>query len=422
MTTKFFTAFILFFAFCFLLSCGDRTGDTTASTDESAEDREVRRLSPEEQKLINTNPLMERITDGESIEDLENHYSLLLEQNLLGNTPFGEAIRFRNEEVALELLSKLQCQHLYHTNHKGESFVYLASKRGYSTLIRSMADICYESQKEWWDGKDYEFSDLDPETTTGDKALHVAANALVAEAIVYEYEERGVEIAPPSGWSFYEHTNQDGRTFLHTAAADGRVDIIKWAVKRECDKSSFEDEGGLLGKALSFGKSLWRNIQTNSWNLTNLITQQDNNDDTAFHLAASALNKDSIRALANCRWMNYSLKNLNGDIPLQAFLKALDPSQANHEENRKKALQLLVHSESAHIDWRRSPSSLVNRQNNDLDSSLHLAAKLADPFFYEYLKQFGNTALKNKKGNTPEQIFESAKQKPQRGAQANDII
>lgn len=422
MTTKLFTAFILLFAFCFLLSCDDLTGSPAASTDGSAEDEELKRLSPEERRLIVTNPLIEGIADGKPIEDLEEDISWLFEPNLLGNTGFGETIRFRSEEDALKLLPRHNCQKLYHTNDEGESFVYLASKRGFSTLIKSMADICYESQGEWLDGEDYEFYNLDSETKTGDKALHVAANVPVAEALVYEYEERGMEASPISGWSFYDHTNQDGRTFLHTAAADGRVDIIKWAVKRECDKNSLENEGGFWGELMSFGKALWMNAQTNSWNITNLITQQDNNDDTAFHLAASTLNKDSIHALANCRWANYSLTNLNEDIPLQVFLKTLDPSQASHEEDVKRALRFLIHSETVHIDWRRSPSSLVDHQNKDLNSSLHLAAGLADPFFYEYLKQFGNTTLKNNKGNTPEQIFESTHNKPKTNTQPTEVI
>lgn len=418
MTTKNLTVFSYLFAFCFLLSCDDWSASTAASAEGSAEAEELVRLSPEERKLVGTTPLHEKIADGKPIEGMEEDIFDLCEPNLLGNTPFGEAIRLRSEKDALFLLSKLKCGHLHHTNNKGESFVYLASKKGYSTLISSMADIYYEKHGENWS---YKFSDLDPPTKTGDTALHVAANALVAETLSYEYEERGVKITPPSGWSFDDHTNQDDQTFLHTAAADGRVDVIEWAVNRECKESSLENEGGILGELIHFGKALWKNLQTNSWNIENLITQQDSNKDTAFHLAASALNKDAIRALADCRWVNYGSKNTDGDIPLQTFLKALDSSQTNHEEELKKALRFLVHSETVHIEWRLSPSSLTNHQNNDWDSSLHIAARLSDPFFYDYLKQFGNTTLKNKQGNTPEKIFDSTHKKPQATTQASDV-
>lgn len=60
--------------------------------------------------------------------------------------------------------------------------------------------------------------------------------------------------------------------------------------------------------------------------------------------------------------------------------------------------------------------------NNDLDSSLHIAAGLSDPSLYDYLKQFGDTTLKNRQGNTPEQIFESTKQKLPKSTQVNDAI
>ena len=425
MNRKLVIAFIFVFDCCLLLSCDDLSVSKATSKDGSAEAEELRRLSPEERKLINTNPLIKKVTGGDAIEGLEEDFSYLLEPNLLGNTAFGEAIRFRSEEDALLLLSKLpgnKCQKLYHTNNEEESFVYLAAKKGYFTLIKSIADICYQSQEEWWDGKDYEFSDLDPETKTGDKALHVAANVFVVEALVYEYEERGVEAFSPLGWNFYYHTNHEGQTFLHKAADDGRVDVIKWAVKRECDKSPSENDGGIWGEIVNFGKALWKNAQTNSWNITNLITQQDNNDNAAFHLAASALNKDAIRAIANCRWVNYGSKNLDGDIPLQTFLKALDSSQANHEEKLKVTLRFLVHSETVHIDWRRSPDSLVNHQNNNQESSLHIAAKLADPFFYNYLKQFGDITLQNSQGNTPEQIFKNTQEKLKTSTQINAVI
>ena len=429
MNRKNFTTFIYLFACCFFLSCDDLSGSTSTSAAGSAEADELGRLSPKELELINTNPLIERITSGDSIENLTEHISHILEPNNLGNTAFGEAIRFRSEEDALLLLSKLQCPHLYHTNHEEESFVYLASKKGYSILIRKMAKICYESQgEEWWDWEDYEFSDLDPPTKTGDIAIHVAANTLVAEALVYEYEERGIEASPPSGWTFYDHTNHEGQTFLHKAATDGRVDIIKWATKREkCDQHHPSENDSFWETTATFGKTLWNRLQTKTWNITNLITQQDNNDNTALHLAAIAFNEEAIRAIASCPWVDYSSTNSDGDIPLQSFLKALDKSQTSHEESLKEDFKFLFQSKTTQANWiaytgEFEVSFLTDHQNKASDSSLHIAARLADPFFYNHLKQFGDTLLKNNKEITPEQIFKGTQEKLQRSTQANDII
>ena len=245
---------------------------------------------------------------------------------------------------------------------------------------------------------------------------------LLQKHLFMNTKKEGVEAFSPLGWNFYYHTNHEGQTFLHKSAADGRVDIIKWAVKRDCDKSSSENNS-FWGEAVT----LWKRLQTKTWNITNLITQQDNNDNMALHLAASALNEEVIRALVNCPWMDYSSTNSDGDIPLQSFLKALDDSQASYEEKLKEGFKLLVRRETTQTELQPHSATykvtpLADHQNNDMDSSLHIAANLADPFFYDYLKQFGNTTLKNRQGNTPEQIFESTKQKLQRSTQANDVI
>ena len=57
--------------------------------------------------------------------------------------------------------------------------------------------------------------------------------------------------------------------------------------------------------------------------------------------------------------------------------------------------------------WPTNTSTFVNHQNKQGDSSLHIAARLADPFFYEHLTQFGDTLLPNNKEKTSEQIFEA---------------
>lgn len=481
MNRKSFTTFIYLFACCFFLSCGDDLSERSASTStdgSAAEEDELERLSPEERALIDTNPLITGILDSKPKEHLRKHLAHLMIPNGQGDVALGVAIKQRKPAEALFTLNNMTCGQLLHTNNEEESFIYLASKKAYPTLISAMAKKCYDAQgKEWWDGEDYEFYELDTPTKTGDIALHVAANALVAEVLAYEYEDRGAEASPLPGWTFYEHTNQEGRTFLHKAAADGRIDVIKWATKREkCDRRPSESES-FWEKTVAYGTSIWNKLQTKTWNITNLITQQDNNDDTALHLAANALNEEAIRAIASCPWVDYSSTNSDGDIPLQSFLKALDKSQTSHRESLKEGFELLFHTETTKKNWnaykvqleesvlanhlnkasdfslhtatgiadlflynylkqpthreRREEgfgllshtettkknwnayknqfevSALANHLNEDSDSSLHIAARIADPFFYNYLKQFGDTLLKNNQGITPKQIFDS---------------
>ena len=365
---------------------------------------EPARLTAEERELIEANDVFKAVLDRKETPELESEISknsfALFETNSFGNTPLGTAVRLRYKKEALVLLENHPCDSLNHTNHKGESYAYLAAEAGWREFISGLADICYKNQKEWIDGADYEFSFLDPETKTGEKALHAAATYLTAEALAFEYEKRGAETDKPSFLGFTHHEDKNERTFLHAAVADGRLDLVRWAVERECGE-----------RKPGFWKTMWKAAQSVTLNMSDLINYQDKDGNGALHLAAANLNGEALEILSLCPHTNYDLENAEGEIPLQTFLKNLDPVQERYDSALKEPFRRLAHSETRQTKWLNSPSDYIDHKDKNGDSSLHTAARLADPFFYNYLKPMGLPLARNKTGETAKNLFQATRKR-----------
>ena len=385
----------------------------------------VLQMDPEERALIVTNDVFAAVIDNQNQETIEeilktvgNDLSSLNEK---GDSPFGTAIQFRRKELALFLLEKLQCADLYHQNNKGESYIYLSAQHGYHELIQLIANKCFERKKTWTTLDDYEFSDLDPETLEGERAIHAAYNSTVMEALHTEYW-RGIGEFP---WRAFYQTNNQEKTFLHTAVKDGRNSVVEWGIQNFCHENSWEKSdhfyqnipASTLRHAWHFVQNYLQTIDL-PLNFTQLINFQDEEDNTALHLAAQRpLNLEAIRLISNCRWTDYNLDNTSENTALQEFLKALDPAMSNHEEEIKKTFMFLIHQETYLKQWFTHITKRVNHQNTEGDSSLHIAARLADEFFYNELKKFGDIYLTNKKKQTPEAIFKATRTQLQGGNQ-----
>lgn len=367
-------------------------------------------MDPAERALVVTNDLFAAIIDNHSQEKIEE--ILLIPGNTLhslnqkNDTPLGVAIQFKRKELAEFFLEQLQCDDLYHQNKKGEGYIYLSAKHGYHELIQLVANKCYDRKASWsaFLEYDYEFSDLDLETLKGEKAIHIAHDSAVMEALNEEYWRGAAE------WPylvFYE-TNKEEETFFHTAVRDGRDSVIEWGTQTFCHESSWEKSDSFYKNIpTSIPRRTWHFLQTQfSLNLTQLINFGNKEDNAALHLACQSLNLKAIRLIANCRWTDYSLENSLGNIPLQEFLKALDPTTQNYEEEIKNTFLFLMRQET-YLRMFTGISYQVNHQNNEGDSSLHIAARLADDFFYNELKKVGNIHLPNKKNQTPETIFKA---------------
>ena len=389
---------IIIFAIAFLSACQNSSyRDLTLSSV----------LPIDEKQSILPNELFIGIADRKSEQELEqilNKNGLyLFSTNEEGDTPLGVAIKFYNKEGALFLAKQMSPKHYLHQNLNGEGYLFLASQKGHVTLIKLLAKNFYESQSEFL--TDYEFDDLDMKTNQGERALHVAQNSVVAEALETEYNKGFLEV-PYREFQFLR--NNDGQSFLHTAIRDRNSDLLRWGVNDNCHTLTEWQELSWYEKILPY---FWEGYQRYAgyvgfvnldWD--NLINTTDNQELSPINLSAKNLFLEGIQILSTCQWTNYLLEDENENLPLQNFLLSLDPLVEKHDEELKSTFTLLTEKESRLTVAVKTDH--INSTNKKGNSSLHISAKLADPFFYNYLKQYGNEEQKNTEGKTAREIFE----------------
>ena len=378
----------------FFLGCGDSSFEDKGRTFY---------LSSEERGSLATNELFEAILDRKNIIEIQDILNQngdeLFSMNGYGDTPLGVAIKTYNEKASLYLISQLTPDHLLHQNYRGETYVYLAAQQGYADIISHIADQFYKHDDAL---SDYEFSDIDQPALNGEKALHIAKNQNVAEVLNREYYRGALEFPIRK---FQYHLTEDTQSFLHTAVRDDRVSVLRWATQQHCvTENTWETSPFYYQLPMYLFKGLDSYLVYVDWGLADIVNLRDYQGNTPMNLAAKYLLTDAVRLLSTCLWLDYLLPNDKGDIPLQTFLKSLDPHASTQPDDIKDAFTLLAESRTRftlkelrdHIDY-------INLEG---DSSLHLAAQVADPFFFNYLKKYGNTEQKNLKNQTPQALFE----------------
>ena len=391
---------ILFFfcVFCFLLSCQGEEQATQSFASRSDS------FSEEEKKALFPNELFLALVDkkGEDVLQaiIDENGEFLLDTNENGDTPLAIAIQFYNPEAALFIAKQLNPEHYLHQNHEGESYIYLASQKAYVDLIKFLANAFYDSKRDLF--LDYEFSDLDGKTNEGERALHVAKNAVMAEALGHEYWRGPLEF--PFRKFQYLENNQD-QIFLHTAVRDRNADLLRWGVSQSCETKKEWEKRASYKK---FFSGLWRGIQLYGkffyldWD--DLINTQDEEGNTAVNFSAKNGFYEGIRILADCQWTDWLLKDSQGNIPLQNFLLKLDPLTPSHDPSALDMFDFLM-ERNTRLTF-SDPSHHVNSMNYAGDSSLHIAAPMVNPYFYNQLKKYGDVEQRNSQDESPKEIFD----------------
>ena len=357
------------------------------------------------------NELFQAVYDGEQdlvLHLLKSRPDLALATNTKGDTAFGLALQLESELLANRMASQLPAQELFHRNKAGEGYIFLAAKAGFAQVIATIADRHYYSLGA---GQSYDFADLDQKNELGQRALFVAANRLVAQALETQYY-RGLISYP--FWNFMMAEDKQSRSFLHMAANDGRDDVILWTADRLCAQGSWEKSESWWLSWPTYGAiHAWRGLQTNligDWGLpVDLIFNRADNDyQTALQKALLNRRWSTVRALSHCRWLDFDLTDVHGDNAIHTFIKSLNPYQKNLESEVHETLSFLL-AQFTRVRF-RGPAARVNRANHAGDTPLHLAARLADPAIYRSLARKGNVFAHDKQGRSPESIFRARRQ------------
>ena len=380
----------------FLFSCQEQNTQLSSRSET---------MTAEERQALLPNELFVAVVDQKPKETLqeilsENGYYLFT-SNSAGDTALGLAIQYQNPKGALFLAEQLSPEQYLHQNLKGEGYVYLSAQKAYVDLIQLLASRFYESKSSLLE--DYEFSDLDMKTKSGERALHVAKNYLTADTLKFEYWRGALEF-PYRKFQFLQ--NNQGQTFLHTAVRDQNSDLLRWGIRNNCLSNQEWEQQAIYKKFLNY---TWRGIQYYAspikldWD--NLINTKDNKQLTALNLSAKNLFLEGIKVLSSCQWVNYLLKDEEGNTALQNLLLGLDPLKLEQDEDIKLAFSLLMEGQTR-LTWALK-SDHINSVNKNGNSSLHISAELADPFFYNNLKKYGSEEQKNAEGKIAKEIFQA---------------
>ena len=394
---KFKAGWFMIYGAVFLLSCQENSSPSLIQRSEV--------MTEEQRQALLPNELFTAVADKKSEQELKQILSqsgyYLFTKNDSGDTALGTAIQFQNQTAALLLAEQLSPEHYLHQNLKGEGYIYLAAQQAYVELIQLLGSRFYESKSSLFE--DYEFSDLDMQTKSGERALHTAKNYLTAAALENEYW-RGTLEFPYRKFQFQQ--NNQGQTFLHTAVRDQNSDLLRWGVRKNCRSKQEWDQRASYKKFLSY---LWRVTQSYGrfvnldWD--NLINTTDHQQLSPLNLSAKNLFLEGIQILSTCQWLNYLLKDEKGNTALQNLLLALDPLKPEQDSDIRSAFNLLIEGQTR-LSWALK-SDHINSVNQAGNNSVHISANLADSFFYNQLKKYGSEEQKNLEGKTAKEIFEA---------------
>lgn len=399
------------FTVCFVSLALVGCADPDTFQDTGRKDR-VARMTPQERAALAPNELFMAVLDSDvtKVKDLSESSPQLMDarNEKDGNTALGLAIELREIEIANWLLKKTSLSSFLEGNLRGESYVFLASRAGESSMIQAIANAYYQSRGLL---QGYDFGDLDFLNNSGQRALHVAKDRRVIQSLETEYY-RGIADFP--FWKFTMLEDSNHQTFLHAAVKDLRMDVVRWGVENLCGLNSWEKGGGVIyGNAGYLWTRVRRGFQTYiggmGLGLGQRFNVQDADGKTPIHLAAEKRNLEIVQAVSSCEWIDFYLADNAGNLPLQSFLSTLDSHRVQFSEEDYKIFNFLLQKRSQMRAWLNSQSDYVDSQNLAGESSLHMAAGLSDPYFYEKLSEIGNVELQDQKGRRPFEIREMKK-------------
>jgi hypothetical protein len=406
---KTFSLFMVPSLFCLALTlpgCGGDGNSTPPDFDLSA--NRLGRLSLEEREELAPNELFEAIYEEDlaKVKSIVQQSPHLLESKnaKYGELPFVAAMRLRLKAIADYLVLNSPLKLYSVPNAQGESPMFLASKYGFPEIINQMGLKFYESHTIQLV---YSVDGLDYPDSKGRKALHVAADRRVVEAL-YQEHQRGYLKIPYFG--LFIHQDQESQNFLHAAAQDGRSDVILWAAENFCGaewKDSDNTAVSVVGNLTLWPLRAFQSYFPWSTPLDHPMNHQDLHYKTPLHYAAENHQLGSMTALASCQWTDYDLSDENGELAFHLFLKSLDPQERLLSRQERQILRMFIHRQTFMRKVFVNTEHYINAVDKLGRTPLHYAAQLADPWAYEELISFGGDRyLRDNEGLRPFDLFQ----------------
>ncbi|NQZ01356.1 MAG: hypothetical protein HRT45_11900 [Bdellovibrionales bacterium] len=304
-----------------------------------------------------------------------------------GELPLAMAIREKRKEIAEFLVSVQPVESFESTNKYGESVILLVARNGWHRMVFEIGKNAYFS-KRW--NEIYSFRALDIPNNQGQRAMSYARDSKTMDALKEEYK-RGVGDVVAPFYSTY-HSDNLGNLFLHQAAKDGRIDVIRWSLSEACEKNFAERAENGIVSGFSRGAT-WLGRYAREWvQYPHWVNWENQEGKTPLHVAIEAGQYEASRALLSCRWSDPLIQDDLDQSPLHVLLHKVDQRQARVSPSVLRLVRLLA-AYDASLRPFTTQASLLDLVDNHGDSALHMAARLADPEVFQLLKAYGGDIL-----------------------------
>lgn len=372
-----------------LTACSDKDEAYTMNSERFGQ------LTVQEQTFYAPTQLFRAVyMNDESLFDaqLKDSYLDFSKKNDQGDTALAVAIKLRREDFVNRLVEKATFDDLKISNMDNRSYLSLLAEYNYENAFDELGEKYILQigplQNVWTNFPEVDFPDVH-----GRRAAHYAHTASFMDKLEHYWFYGMLDFSHP--WdSFYNHGDETGGNFLHSAAEHGKSEIAAWFVARHCGVFGLEDPnnwgifqaiGFIARKTTEYFHDIeWDVVRKKHINIPNV----DGN--TPLHLAAKNGNARTMEFLLSCQQIDPSMRNKSLQSPMTLLLKNIDPQQPVVDDNYKNAFLMLIDQ----VDplWAFLPAMTFKNIVNDLDtdgfSAIHYAARLQDPFFYEHLKKY----------------------------------
>ncbi len=370
---------------------------------------ELSRMTPEERQAKAPNNAFEGVFEKspEAVQRvLEDNPTMFLPKNQEGKTPLMIAIELRQEAIAMQIARELSIEDLKTSDNEGRGYISYAAEYGHLSLIELIAEK-YKGSLRFGLAR---FHNIDFLDNNDRNALFYAANASVAKLLKDYWMQWTLTWSTSwTFWSgFYSQKDNLDQNFFHTAASDNRHDLLKWATQELCGEHLFEGSEFLKGAPSVAGlvlDYLGGALQRAPLIPDDLINSHNLEGNTPLHQAVRNGHVQASQVLMTCRFVNFRAQNNFDRNPLAELLVHIDRNQASVPRNYKRIFDSLIEQRNYISLARNFLKNMINDEDVEGNTSLHYAARLKDPYFYNKLKDVGDVYRENDNDETPRGLF-----------------